>query len=127
MNRGDEYLPSTLPDEQGTLFWSVVRNKSPKQVIIKVQSACTFKKLTLKKLHKVSNTAGTADSLTFDFGNVKIASSGTVQMLTGPPTESNTKADPTLFVPATNKIPTGSKFNFSAPPFSVSVITVAIL
>ncbi|KAF9041206.1 glycoside hydrolase family 51 protein [Panaeolus papilionaceus] len=110
MNRGDEYLPSTLPDEQGTLFWSVVRNKSPKQVII-----------------KVSNTAGTADSLTFDFGNVKIASSGTVQMLTGPPTESNTKADPTLFVPATNKIPTGSKFNFSAPPFSVSVITVAIL
>lgn len=38
VNRGDEYLPSTLPTPSGTLFWSVVRQNSPEAVIIKVRS-----------------------------------------------------------------------------------------
>ena len=35
-NRGEEYLPSTLPERNGTLYWSVARNDSA--VIIKVRS-----------------------------------------------------------------------------------------
>lgn len=38
LNRGDEYLPSTLPNPAGTLFWGVVRKTSvtPNEIIIKV-------------------------------------------------------------------------------------------
>jgi len=36
-NRGDAYLPSTLPSKTGTLFWSVVRKNSGNQIIIKVK------------------------------------------------------------------------------------------
>ncbi|KAF9446455.1 glycoside hydrolase family 51 protein [Macrolepiota fuliginosa MF-IS2] len=36
LNRGDEYLPSTLPSRTGTLHWSVVRKTSANQIIIKV-------------------------------------------------------------------------------------------
>ncbi|KAF9440964.1 glycoside hydrolase family 51 protein, partial [Macrolepiota fuliginosa MF-IS2] len=35
LNRGDEYLPSTLPSRTGTLHWSVVRKTSANQIIIK--------------------------------------------------------------------------------------------
>jgi hypothetical protein len=38
LNRGDEYLPSTLPNSSGTLFWSVTRKTSPSEVIIKVRN-----------------------------------------------------------------------------------------
>jgi len=38
LNRGDEYLPSTLPSSSGTLFWSVTRKTSPSEVIIKVRT-----------------------------------------------------------------------------------------
>lgn len=40
LNKGDEYLPSTLPSPTGTLFWSVTRNTSSSSVIVKV-SACS--------------------------------------------------------------------------------------
>lgn len=35
-NRGDQYIPSTLPSSTGTVFWSVVRKTSTGQLIIKV-------------------------------------------------------------------------------------------
>ena len=55
-----------------------------------------------------------------------IASSGTLQLLTGTPTASNTPANPTLFAPVSSTISTGSTFNYNAPAVSVSVITLTI-
>ncbi|KAF9003407.1 arabinofuranosidase [Cyathus striatus] len=103
LNRGDEYLPSTLPSRTGTLFWSVVRNTSTQEVIIKVDS-----------FHKYLEQALTST----------VATSGSAQILTGNATASNTPTDPTLFAPITSKITTGKTFNFTAPPVSVSVLTI---
>ncbi|KAF8156660.1 alfa-L-arabinofuranosidase precursor [Crassisporium funariophilum] len=106
VNRGDEYLPSTLPDSQGTVFWSIVRKTSSKEVII-----------------KVSNTAATATVLTFVLPFQHVDSKGSVQMLTGNGTTSNTPASPNLLAPFTSSIATGKTFNFTAAPVSVSVLT----
>ena len=35
-HRGTEYLPSTLPSDQGTLHWSVTRDTNQSAVLIKV-------------------------------------------------------------------------------------------
>ena len=37
LNRGDEYLPSTLPEPLGNVFWSVVRSTSSNEIIIKAR------------------------------------------------------------------------------------------
>ena len=38
LNKGDEYLPSTLPVQNGTLYWSVVRSNGDGSIIMKVNS-----------------------------------------------------------------------------------------
>jgi hypothetical protein len=48
-NRGDQYLPSTLPSQNGTLFWSVVRKTSTNQVIIKASLFHRYYLLSLVK------------------------------------------------------------------------------
>ncbi|PFH50482.1 glycoside hydrolase family 51 protein [Amanita thiersii Skay4041] len=109
LNRGDQYLPSTLPSRTGTLFWSVVRKTSTNEIII-----------------KVSNTVSTAASLTFALPSSfsTVATSGIVQVLTGAATASNTPTAPNTIVPVTSSISTGKTFNYNAPGFSVSVITL---
>jgi alpha-N-arabinofuranosidase len=42
LNRGDEYLPSTLPIANGTLFWSVTRRITTNELLIKVNRAAGF-------------------------------------------------------------------------------------
>ncbi|TFK41577.1 arabinofuranosidase [Crucibulum laeve] len=106
LNRGDEFLPSTLPTQTGTLFWSVVRKKSTNQIII-----------------KVSNTATTSAPLTFVLPFTNVGGSGTLQILTGTATASNTPTSPNLIVPVNSTIATGKTFNFTAPAVSVSVLT----
>jgi alpha-N-arabinofuranosidase len=107
VNRGDEYLPSTLPSRTGTLFWSVARKTSTQEIII-----------------KISNTAATAAPITFALPFKNVATSGSAQILTGNATASNTPTNPTLFAPVTSKITAGKTFNFTAPPVSVSVLTI---
>ncbi|KAJ7716262.1 alpha-L-arabinofuranosidase C-terminus-domain-containing protein [Mycena maculata] len=107
LNRGDEYIPSTLPDELGTLFWSVVRQTSTQEIII-----------------KVSNTVGTTAPLTFVLPFATVANTGTAQVLTGAATASNTPTTPNLVVPKNSTIPTGKTFSYNAPGFSVSVLTL---
>lgn len=109
VNRGDEYLPSTLPTPSGTLFWSVVRQNSPEAVII-----------------KVANTVGTAAGLTFELP-FAVGAHGTAQVLTGAQTDSNTPATPDLVAPKTSVVATGRTFNYTAPGFSVTVLTVLIV
>ncbi|KAH8083329.1 glycoside hydrolase family 51 protein [Cristinia sonorae] len=109
VNRGDEYLPSTLPSRNGTLFWSVTRSKSSRSVII-----------------KISNTVATAAEMSFRLPFRTVESKGTLQQLHGGQTASNTPAQPHLVVPVTSSIRTGKTFNFNAPGFSVNVITIKV-
>ncbi|EKM75678.1 hypothetical protein AGABI1DRAFT_116269, partial [Agaricus bisporus var. burnettii JB137-S8] len=106
LNRGDEYLPSTLPSRTGTLHWSVVRKTSNNQIII-----------------KVSNTGGSTSRLTFNLPFNNVATSGTAQILTGSGTASNTPNNPNLITPQSRNIQTGRSFTFDAPAVSVSVLT----
>ncbi|KAJ7885091.1 arabinofuranosidase [Mycena olivaceomarginata] len=96
LNKGDEYLPSTLPDStsSGTLFWSVTRWNSTGELII-----------------KISNAAASAADLTF--------------VISGAGTASNTPGNPNLISPVTAQIQTGQTFNYTAPAISVTVITLS--
>ncbi|TFY60379.1 hypothetical protein EVG20_g7441 [Dentipellis fragilis] len=108
LNRGDEYLPSTLPNEDGTLFWSVTRRTSPAEVII-----------------KISNTVSAPASLQFQHP-FNVRASGTTQVLSGGQNSSNTPTTPNAAVPRTSTLRAGKTFEYTAPGFSVSVLTVPI-
>ena len=51
-----------------------------------------------------------------------VANLGTLQILTGAETASNTPASPQAVVPQSSSITTGKSFIYNAPAFSVSVI-----
>nr|VWO95994.1 Tetrahydroxynaphthalene reductase (EC (T4HN reductase) (THNR) [Ganoderma boninense] len=106
-NLGDQYLPSTLPTKGGTLHWSVTRSSSSGQTFI-----------------KVANAASAAASVTFDLSQFStVSGSGTLQVLTGAETASNTPGAPQAILPQSSSINTGKNFTYNAPAFSVSVIT----
>ncbi|KAG6828328.1 hypothetical protein H0H87_002383 [Tephrocybe sp. NHM501043] len=73
---------------------------------------------------KVSNTIGTVTPVTFVLPFNTVASSGTLQVLQGSATTSNTPTNPNAAVPVTSNIATGKSFTYNAPGFSVSVITL---
>jgi len=106
LNRGDAYIPSTLPNATGTLFWSVVRKTSTREIII-----------------KISNTVGTAAPVTFVLPFATVARTGTAQVLSGAAVASNTPTTPAAVVPKSSTITTGKTFTYNAPGFSVSVLT----
>ncbi|KAK0441009.1 arabinofuranosidase [Armillaria borealis] len=110
-NRGDEYIPSTLPARNGTLFWTVVRKTSaiPNELII-----------------KVVNTVATASAVTFSLPFFSVSSTALAQVLTGSATASNTPSTPQLVIPVNSTIATGQTFTYSAPPFSLSVLTLTL-
>ncbi|KAJ7723395.1 alfa-L-arabinofuranosidase precursor [Mycena metata] len=107
LNRGDAYIPSTLPTPLGTLFWSVVRKTSTKEIII-----------------KISNTVETAAPVTFVLPFKTVATTGTAQVLSGAQNASNTPTTPSFVVPKNSTIRTGKTFSYQAPPFSLSVLTL---
>lgn len=72
---------------------------------------------------QVSNAGSAATSITFDLSQFTVASSGTLQLLTGAETASNTPAAPQAILPQSSSITTGKTFTYNAPAFSVSVIT----
>ncbi|KAI4521773.1 glycoside hydrolase [Schizophyllum commune Loenen D] len=106
-NRGDEYLPSTLPERNGTLYWSVARNDSA--VII-----------------KVANLATDAANLTFQLPFDSVAESGVLTYITGSETDENTPEQPDLVVPQTSTVETGATFNYTAPGSSFGVLVVGV-
>ena len=123
--RGDEYLSSTLPDRRGTTFWSVVRNKASNEIIIKVPTneflVITFHCLAIPR--QIANTGTSATPFTFNLPFSTVASTGTVQILSGTATASNTPTNPNAIVPRNNSVPTGKTFSFNAGPVSLNVIT----
>lgn len=64
--------------------------------------------------------------MTFQLPFNTVASSGTLQLLQGAQTASNTPTTPQLVLPVSSIVPTGKTFNFSAPGFSVSVLTIKV-
>ncbi|PCH45070.1 glycoside hydrolase family 51 protein [Wolfiporia cocos MD-104 SS10] len=109
LNKGDEYLPSTLPTYNGTLYWTISSSSSTGDVYI-----------------KLVNTASNASDVTFDLSSLSsLSNTGTLQLLTGSGTASNTPETPDAAVPVTTSITTGSTFNYTAPGYSVSVITLS--
>ncbi|KAK0475310.1 arabinofuranosidase [Armillaria luteobubalina] len=110
-NRGDEYIPSTLPARNGTLFWTVVRKTSaiPNELII-----------------KVVNTVATASAVTFSLPFDSVSSTALAQVLTGSATASNTPSTPQLVIPVNSTIATGQTFTYSAPPLSLSILTLTL-
>ncbi|KAJ7154688.1 glycoside hydrolase family 51 protein [Mycena filopes] len=108
-NRGDVYLPSTLPIASGTLFWSVTRWNATGELVI-----------------KISNNAASAADMTFVLPFDTVAAKGTVQIITGAGTASNTPGAPDLISPTTGSVATAATFNYTAPAMSVSVITLAV-
>ncbi|CCM00811.1 uncharacterized protein FIBRA_02853 [Fibroporia radiculosa] len=106
-NLGDEYLPSTLPTYNGTVYWTVSRASSTGDIYI-----------------KIANTVGTDAALTFELPFATVASEGTLQVLQGSETTSNTPETPYAAVPVDSTIATGETFDYTAPGYSVSVITV---
>ncbi|KAH6900844.1 arabinofuranosidase [Coprinopsis sp. MPI-PUGE-AT-0042] len=105
--RGDEYLPSTLPERKGKLHWTVVRNTSTRQVII-----------------KAINVGAIANAITFELPFNTVANTGTAEVLSGNETDSNTPSNPNKIVPKKINIPTGKAFDYTAPAYSVSVLVV---
>ncbi|KAF5360002.1 hypothetical protein D9758_007637 [Tetrapyrgos nigripes] len=108
LNRGDQYIPSTLPSQTGTLFWSVV-SKQTNTIII-----------------KVVNVATSAQTVTFRLPFSGIASTGTAQVLTGAATASNSPTTPNAVSPVTSSIEPASTFPYNAPANSLSVLTFGI-
>ncbi|KAL1732386.1 glycoside hydrolase superfamily [Schizophyllum commune] len=106
-NRGEEYLPSTLPERNGTLYWGVARNDSA--VII-----------------KVANLATDAASLTFQLPFDSVAESGVLTYITGSETDENTPEQPNLITPQTSTVDTGTTFNYTAPGSSFGVLVVGV-
>ncbi|KAH7921558.1 glycoside hydrolase family 51 protein, partial [Leucogyrophana mollusca] len=107
LNRGDEYLPSTLPEYNGTLYWSVTRNTAAGEVLI-----------------KIANTDTPAMEMTFELPYTTVSPTGTAQVLAGAPTASNSPTTPNAVVPVTSTINTGATFNYTAPGYSVTVLTI---
>ncbi|TFK36083.1 alpha-L-arabinofuranosidase [Crucibulum laeve] len=105
MNVGDDYLPSTLPTPSSTLFWSIVRKTSSDKIMI-----------------KVLNSATTSAVLTFVLSFENVENMGSVEVISGAATASNTPTTPELVTPITSSITVGQTFNYTAPAMSVSVL-----
>ncbi|KAF6757791.1 arabinofuranosidase, partial [Ephemerocybe angulata] len=105
-NRGDEFLPSTLPSQTGTAFWSIVRNRASNEIII-----------------KIANTGTTAAPFTFVVPFNNVASTGTVQTLSGTGSQSNTPSNPNLIAPRLSNFTPAKTFNFTAAATSFNVLT----
>ncbi|KAG9311650.1 glycoside hydrolase family 51 protein [Chiua virens] len=103
-HRGTEYLPSTLPIYNGTLYWSVTRDTNLSAVYIKVVNY---------------DTAPAPVTFVLPF---QVSSSGNVTVITGDATASNTPTTPKAVLPKTSAMTFAQTFNYTAPAYSVSAL-----
>ena len=73
---------------------------------------------------QIVNPVSDDQDVSFDLGFTTVAGAGTLQLLHGGQNDSNTPMTPNLVTPQTSTITTGKTFNYTAPSYSVSVITV---
>ncbi|KAG9311101.1 glycoside hydrolase family 51 protein [Chiua virens] len=107
--RGTEYLPSTLPTFNGTLYWSVTSDTNVSSLYI-----------------KVVNTDATPTPMTFELP-FQVASHGNVVLISGASNASNTPTTPDAVIPVMSSMTFGETFNYTAPAYSVSALSVSIL
>lgn len=108
LNRGTEYLPSTLP-QKGALHWSVTRDAPTNTVII-----------------KIANAGMTAEEMSFKLPFVGVQGTGSATVLSGSATASNSPETPNAVTPVTSQIKTGESFSYTAPAYSVNVLRVEV-
>ncbi|KAG2358998.1 glycoside hydrolase family 51 protein [Suillus spraguei] len=107
LNRGTEYLPSTLPGSGSTLHWSVTHDSPTNTVII-----------------KIANTAIEAEEMSFELPFNDVHRAATATVLSGSATASNSPEAPDAVKPVTSTITTGKRFTYIAPAYSVNVLRV---
>ena len=73
---------------------------------------------------QVVNPSSIDEDVQFDLAFSHVASSGTLQLMHGHQSDCNTPVTPGLVTPQTSNITTGKTFNYSAPSYSVGIITV---
>ncbi|TFK37426.1 glycoside hydrolase family 51 protein [Crucibulum laeve] len=105
-NRPVSYVPSTIPDPNGSVFWSVGTTANPAH------------------LFKVVNIGNTPVNVTFVLPFT--VASGTITVLTGSPTVSNSPSSPSAVVPVatTTTLAATRSWVYVAPPFSLSIMRV---
>ncbi|KAH8110298.1 glycoside hydrolase [Phellopilus nigrolimitatus] len=108
LSKGTEYLPSTLPSTNGTTFWSVTRDTEEGNVFI-----------------KIANTASDPAQLSFKLP-FSVAPMGNAQVLTGSANATNSPATPEAVVPNNSQFDASEEFEWTAPGFSVSVLTLNV-
>ncbi|KAG1790144.1 glycoside hydrolase family 51 protein [Suillus variegatus] len=94
LNRGTEYFPSTLPWQNGTLYWSI------------------------------ANTGMTAEEMSFELPFNSVHGTGNATVLSGSATANNSPETPNAVMPVTSQIKTGKSFSYTAPAYSVNVLRV---
>ncbi|EJD05374.1 glycoside hydrolase [Fomitiporia mediterranea MF3/22] len=104
LSKGTEYLPSTLPQNGGTVHWSITRDVDTSTVFIKVANAG-------------SDSANVNFSLPFN-----VAQEATLTVLSGGQNDSNTPAAPNTVVPKTSNFNGRRDLTLTAPPFSLNVV-----
>ncbi|KAN0086044.1 glycoside hydrolase family 51 protein [Tylopilus felleus] len=114
IHRGTEYLPSTLPSCNGNLHWSVTRDTNLNVVFIKARIATMIAVVNY-------DTAPAPMTFVLPF---EVHSSGLVTLITGPVTASNTPTTPDAVVPVTSDMTFAQTFDYTAPAFSVSALSV---
>jgi len=108
-HRGTDYLPSTLPAFNGTLYWSVTLDKDANTV-----------------LFKIINTDAAPAPMTFVLP-FSVAPNGNNTVISGPSNNaSNTPTTPNAVLPVTSSMTFAQTFNYTAPSYSVSALTAYI-
>ncbi|KAH0833369.1 glycoside hydrolase family 51 protein [Lanmaoa asiatica] len=106
-HRGSEYLPTTLPTFNGTLYWSVTRDTNVSAIL-------------------VVNTDAAPAPMTFVLP-FKVVPNGNLTVITGASNASNTPATPHAVFPVTSSMTFAQVFNYTAPAYSVSALIAYIL
>ncbi|KAL5514182.1 hypothetical protein ACEPAG_2270 [Sanghuangporus baumii] len=106
LSKGTEYLPSTLPQNGGTVHWSVTRDAATSAVFIKLANAG-------------ASAADVEFSLPFD-----VSPDATLTVLSGGQNDGNTPDAPDTITPQTSAFDASSDFVLNAPPFSLSVLNL---
>ncbi|KAL5498500.1 hypothetical protein ACEPAH_1853 [Sanghuangporus vaninii] len=104
LSKGTEYLPSTLPQNGGTVHWSVTRDAASSTVFVKLANAG-------------ASAADVEFSLPFE-----VSPDATLTVLSGGQNDSNTPDAPDTITPQTSTFDASSDFVLNAPPFSLSVL-----
>lgn len=137
--RGTNYVPSTLPPENGPVLWTVVRDNTTSQSYIKVRPfplSLSFSSVHFHSLNaypipanvlQIANSSPDPATLTFTFPST-VSANATVIALSSPTDDgnaTNTPDHPDEVVPQTSSVTAAANtVSWDAPAWSFSVLVV---